>query len=90
MNENEHEAILAQVRTIITDVVDVDPDAIQLQANLREDLRADSLASVEIVMALEDAFGIEISEDRASQLRTVSDLVRAIADVKLGASASAA
>jgi acyl carrier protein len=90
MNQEDGQVILAQVRAIITDAIDVDPDAIQMNARLREDLRADSLATVEIVMTLEDVFGIEISEQQASELRTVADLVQAIAGLRQDASTSGA
>ena len=89
MSDNEREAILSRVRTIITELIDVDPDAIKMDADLREDLRVDSLDSVEIVMALEEAFGIEIREEQASALRTVGDLVQSIATVQQNASNSA-
>lgn len=85
----DHDAILAKVRTIITEVIKVKSEDIQMTASLRDDLHADSLASVEIVMALEDAFGILIDEAKASSMRTVSDLVEAISIAKQGAEASA-
>ena len=89
MSDNEHEVILSRVRTIITELIDVDPDAIRMDANLRDDLRVDSLDSVEIVMALEEAFGIEIKEDQAASLRTVGDLVQSIATARQSARTSA-
>lgn len=90
MSETEHEVILAQVRAIIADLVDVEPGAIHMGADLREDLRADSLDRVEIVMALEEAFGIELKEEQAADLRTVGDLVRGIASLREAANAGAA
>jgi len=90
MTVSKNAEILIQVRSIITDIIDIDPDSIQTQASLREDLRADSLASVEIVMALEDAFDIELSEEQASHIRTVGDLVQAIATAQQRVSTSEA
>ena len=90
MSEKECEAILDKVRAIFTDVAATEPDAVQMTSNLRDDLDVDSLASVEIVMALEEAFGIELGGERASKLQTVGDLVQAIAAAKRGTSADAA
>ena len=84
----DYDAILAKVRTIITEVIEVKSEDIQMTASLRDDLHADSLASVEIVMALEDAFGIFIDEAKAASMRTVSDLVEAISMARQGAEAS--
>ncbi len=74
----ERQTLLETVRDIIVEIVDIDREKITLTASLRDDLQADSLASVEIVMALEDAFNIEIDEDLARGLATVGDLVGAI------------
>lgn len=70
--------VLEKVRAVVIDIIDVEPSAIVPAANLRDDLRADSLASAEIIMALEDAFNIEFSEEKVSALLTVEDLIAAI------------
>jgi acyl carrier protein len=74
----ERHIMLERVQEIILEIIDIDRDRITLEASLRDDLEADSLASVEIVMALEDCFKIEISEELARGLNTVGDLVCAI------------
>ena len=71
--------ILAQVKRIIVDTVDVDPDVVQTDAVLRRDLGADSLDSLEIVMAIEEHFGIRFTDEAAMQIRTVGDLAGYIA-----------
>ena len=70
--------ILKKVRDIILDVIEIEPEKIVPEASLRDDLLADSLASVEIVMALEDEFNIELDEELARSLSTVGELVAAI------------
>jgi acyl carrier protein len=79
--------ILEKVRTVVTEIIEVTPASIVPKANIREDLRADSLASAEIVMALEDAFDVEFSEEKVSTLLTVADLISAIS-AELGENAS--
>jgi acyl carrier protein len=55
----------------VAEVLDVEPDSIQLDARWREDLDADSLAVVETVVALNDAFSIKIPDFEPDQLKTV-------------------
>lgn len=74
--------ILNKVRDIILDVVEVDREKIIPEASLRDDLKADSLASVEIVMALEDEFSIHIDEELAQRLTTVGELIAAIESMR--------
>lgn len=70
--------VLDRVRDIIQDVIDIERENIIPEASLRNDLHADSLASVEIVMALEDEFNVEIDEQLARSLATVGELIAAI------------
>lgn len=70
--------ILDKVRDIILDVIEVEREEITLEASLRGDLQADSLASIEIIMALEDEFNIEIDEQLARNLATVGELIATI------------
>ena len=76
--QNESQ-VLERIRAVVTEIIDVDPAAIVPKANIREDLRADSLASAEIVMALEDAFNVEFSEEKISAFVTVEDIISTIA-----------
>ena len=75
---SNRDAILAKVQSVILESTDVDRSKIHMHANLRDDLGADSLVSIEIVMALEDAFGVQITEAKAAEIRTVGDLIDAI------------
>ena len=63
------------VKKIISDHLGVDNNQTSLDSNLVNDLGADSLDSVEIVMAIEDTFGVEIPEIDEWKLNTVQDIV---------------
>jgi len=82
--------VLNKVRDIILDVIEIEREKITPEASLRDDLHADSLASVEIVMALEDEFGIEIDEQLARSLATVGELIAAIQTMRNAAAAQEA
>ena len=65
-----------RVRAIIVDQLGVDPSEVTMEANFREDLEADSLDLVELIMAFEEEFGGEINDDDAQKIMTVGDAVR--------------
>lgn len=73
------EEILPRVRKVTADVLKVDPASIDDHANFVFDLGADSMQSVLLVAAYQDAFDIEMDEDRALQIQTVSDAATFIA-----------
>ena len=67
--------LLDKVRDVIVETLGCEAEDVKPEASLTEDLGADSLAFVELVIALEDATGIHIEEEEASQLKTVTDVV---------------
>lgn len=69
-----------EVKTIIVDLLNVDDNKVTPEARFREDLEADSLDLVELIMAFEDKFGGEISDEDAQQISTVGDAVKYIED----------
>ncbi len=73
------------LRDAAVEVLSVDPSAVTEQASFADDLDADSLDLVELVMAVEDRLGISIGEDDLGDVRTVGDAVNLI----LSASAAA-
>ncbi len=64
-----------RVKKIIVDLVGVEPDKVTREARVREDLEADSLDLVELLMAFEEEFGGTISDEEAQQIRTVGEAV---------------
>ena len=67
-----------KVRSIIAEQLGVKPEEVTPQASFIDDLGADSLDTVELVMALEEEFGIEIPDEEAEKLATVGDAVKYI------------
>ena len=63
------------VRDVSVEPLACEADQVTMEARLAEDLGADSLASVELVMALEEATGVTISDDELPNLKTVGDIV---------------
>ena len=76
-----------KVRSIIAEQLGVKPEQVTPQASFIDDLGADSLDTVELVMALEEEFGIEIPDEEAEKLVTVGDALRYI-EQKAGQKAS--
>ncbi|OZM58569.1 acyl carrier protein [Lottiidibacillus patelloidae] len=70
--------VLDRVKKIIVDRLDVDAEEVTLEASFKDDLGADSLDVVELVMELEDEFDMEISDEDAEKISTVGDAVNYI------------
>jgi len=67
--------IEAKVKEIICSQLEVSPEQVKGAASFVDDLKADSLAVVELVLALEEAFKIEIPDEDTEQIKTVQDAV---------------
>ena len=67
--------IFEKLQGIIVEELGVDKDKITLEAHLNDDLGADSLDAVELIMAIEDAFEISVADDVAQSLNTVGQIV---------------
>lgn len=65
-----------KVKKIIIELLAVDPSKVTTEARFREDLEADSLDLVELIMEFEDEFGGEISDEDAQKIATVGDAVK--------------
>ena len=72
----EPTSIEAKVKSIIADQLGVSEDEIKTESSFIEDLGADSLDIVELVMAFEEEFGCEIPDDAAEKIQTVGDAVK--------------
>jgi acyl carrier protein len=64
-----------QVKKIVAEKLSVEPDEVVPEASFVDDLGADSLDLVELIMAMEEAFDIEISDEEAEKLQTVQDSI---------------
>ncbi len=72
--------ILEKIKKLISEQLDVEEANIQESSSIADDLGADSLDVVDLVMALEDEFSIEIPEDQVENIKTVGDIVKYIED----------
>ena len=69
------EEVLAKLKDIVTDRLNVEEEQIKPEASFVEDLGADSLDIVELIMAFEEEFNVEIPDEIAEKIRTVKDAV---------------
>jgi acyl carrier protein len=69
------DSIFESVQNILVEQLGVDADIISMESNFIDDLNADSLDIVELVMAMEQEFGISIPDEEAEKIKTVGDAV---------------
>jgi len=74
-------AIEDKVKEILVAQLNVKPEQITPQARIVEDLGADSLDTIELVMAFEEEYGIEIPDEKAERLRTVGDVIKYLTEM---------
>jgi acyl carrier protein len=74
--------VFDKIRDIIVEQLNVDKSLVTADTNLMKDLEADSLDAVEIIMGIEEEFGIEIPDDEAEKFQTVGDLVKYVENAK--------
>ncbi len=70
--------IFEKVKSIIVDQLDVDEAKVTMTANIQDDLGADSLDIVDLVMSFEEEFDLEIPDDQVENIKTVGDVVKYI------------
>ena len=71
-------ATFEKVRTIVADQLGVEADEVKEDSTFVDDLGADSLDIVELIMRFEDEFGVEIPDEKAEKIKTVNDIVKYI------------
>ncbi|HIY10370.1 MAG TPA: acyl carrier protein [Candidatus Anaerofilum excrementigallinarum] len=68
--------VFERIREMLAEQLEIEPEKITMESDILEDFEADSLDVVDMVMSLEDEFGIEIPDEQVENLRTVGDVVR--------------
>ena len=72
--------VFEKIKAILVDQLDADEDTVTLDAQIGDDLGADSLDVADIVMSLEEEFDIEVPDDQVINMKTVGDIVKYIED----------
>lgn len=70
--------VFDKVKEILVDQLDVDEDAVTMESSITDDLGADSLDVVDMVMSLEEEFDMEIPDEEIESMKTVGDIVKYI------------
>lgn len=70
--------VFERIREIICDQLDLEEDKVTMDSDIMEDFEADSLDVADLVMSIEDEFGLEVPDDQIENFRTVGDVVRYI------------
>ncbi|MCR5462207.1 MAG: acyl carrier protein [bacterium] len=74
--------VFEKIKEIIIDELGIDESKVTMDARFREDLGADSLDAVEIIMQIEEEFGVEISEEVIQDMKVIGDIVKYIEENK--------
>jgi acyl carrier protein len=72
MNKDE---IFSKIKETLADSLEISADQLTMDTNIVDDLHADSISIMEFTLALEDAFGIEVSDDDADKIKTLGNVV---------------
>ena len=70
--------VFDKIKDIIVEQLDVEEDAVTMEASIPEDLGADSLDVVDLVMSIEESFDVEIPDEEVENIKTVGDIVKYI------------
>ena len=70
--------VFEQIKTILSEQLEVNPDIINMDTNIADELGADSLDVVELLVSIEDEFDVEIPDDKIEGLKTVGNVVEYI------------
>jgi acyl carrier protein len=73
--------VFEKIKAIIADELGIEEDIIELDSDLTDDLGADSLDAVELIMAIEEEFDVQIDDSAAQEIKTVQDIVDYLEDV---------
>ncbi len=81
MTANQQQDVEGKIKAIVVSQLGVDEKAVAPKSKFIEDLGADSLDIVELVMAMEEAFGIDIPDEEAENIKTVADAINYVKKV---------
>lgn len=70
--------VFDKIKDIIVEQLDVEEDAVTMEASITDDLGADSLDVVDLVMSIEESFDVEIPDEEVKNIKTVGDIVKYI------------
>lgn len=70
--------VFDKIKDIIVEQLDVEEDAVTMEASITEDLGADSLDVVDLVMSIEESFDVEIPDEEVENIKTVGDIIKYI------------
>lgn len=70
--------VFDKIKDIIVEQLDVEEDAVTMETSITEDLGADSLDVVDLVMSIEESFDVEIPDEEVENIKTVGDIVKYI------------
>ena len=74
--------IIEKVKQLVAEQLGIDINTIKDDSNILEDLGADSLDIIEMLMTLEDEYGVTIPDDKINQVKTISEIAKLIEDCK--------
>lgn len=74
--------VFEKIRAILCEQLDIDEDQVTMDSNIAEDLGADSLDVVDLIMSIEDEFELEVPDDQVENIKTVGDVVNYIENLK--------
>ena len=75
--------VFEKLKDMIADQLDVDAEAIKMESSITEDLHADSLDVVDLIMAIEGEFDLEIPDNDVENIKTVGDIVNRMHDLEI-------
>ena len=78
----EGKMIIEKVKQLVAEQLGIDVNTIKDDSNILEDLGADSLDIIEMLMTLEDEYGVTIPDDKINQVKTISEIAKLIEDCK--------
>ncbi len=73
--------VFEKIKKLISDQFGIDEDSIEMETSFKDDLNADSLDIVELVMAIEDEFDLQVADEEVENIQTVGDAVNYINEI---------